>query len=250
MVTDIDIWFGVKFKQINEVSKNLMRRRTLVVVPAAPALATIEQDMDCDGQARTGSYLEAIREADFAIYDSFYLKLLLIMLRGRWVKKYSGVRFLAGFTALLSEASGARVLLLDPSSEASERNSKWLESRSPNTNVTSYVCPIYGPGLVQDSNLLEVITKTNPDYVLINLGGGTQERVGLYIKRSGAGADLQGIICTGAAIAFETGEQVKIYPWVDRVGLGWLARIMDKPATYGRRYLSAVGLVRVFWKHA
>ena len=53
---------------------------------------------------------------------------------------------------------------------------------------------------MSDIKLLKAIKKFKPDYIIINLGGGTQEILGMYIKKN-----LKfktSILCTGAAISF------------------------------------------------
>ena len=55
------------------------------------------------------------------------------------------------------------------------------------------------------------------------------------------------IICTGAAIAFETGQQARLPIWVDKLYLGWLARIIQSPQPFLIRFLKAFRLVYVFY---
>ena len=55
------------------------------------------------------------------------------------------------------------------------------------------------------------------------------------------------IICTGAAIAFQTGSQAKIPNWVDTIYLGWFARIIQNPRLFFMRFLKAFRLVYVFY---
>ena len=59
--------------------------------------------------------------------------------------------------------------------------------------------------------------------MIINLGGGVQEKLGLYLKRN-LNHETK-IICTGAAIAFLTGLQANIPNIVDKIYMGWLWRI-------------------------
>ena len=56
-----------------------------------------------------------------------------------------------------------------------------------------------------------------------------------------------GIICTGAAIAFLTGAQATLPNWVDKIYMGWLARIIQNPLQFFMRYLKAFRLIYVFY---
>jgi UDP-N-acetyl-D-mannosaminuronic acid transferase (WecB/TagA/CpsF family) len=71
----------------------------------------------------------------------------------------------------------------------------------------------------------------------VGLGGGTQERLGLYLKRNLSYKPA--IHCIGAAVAFLSGDQVRIPVWVDHAGLGWLWRSASNPPVYVPRYWAA-----------
>ena len=88
--------------------------------------------------------------------------------------------------------------------------------------------------------MIKKINKIKPNYILINIGGGTQEILGLYIKTK-----LQNkmpIVCTGAAISFFTKEQAPINHIIDSLYLGWLIRLLFNPKIFFKRYLSAFKL--------
>jgi UDP-N-acetyl-D-mannosaminuronic acid transferase (WecB/TagA/CpsF family) len=73
--------------------------------------------------------------------------------------------------------------------------------------------------------------------VVVTIGGGTQERLGLYLKRHLS--YLPAIHCIGAAIAFLSGDQVHIPTWADRRYLGWLFRCVSNPKRFVPRYWDA-----------
>ena len=57
---------------------------------------------------------------------------------------------------------------------------------------------MYKKNNVKDINLLNRIDVLKPDYIIINIGGQTQEVLGIYIKEN-LNYNIK-IICTGAAI--------------------------------------------------
>jgi hypothetical protein len=115
---------------------------------------------------------------------------------------------------------------------------------------------------------------------MINLGGGVQERLGLYLRDelakigkaqsgksealsangqdsdtfalgslpSAAPAYRPALICTGAAIAFLSNRQVNIPPWADRLFLGWLMRSLSEPTKFVPRYWHSLRLAALLWK--
>jgi UDP-N-acetyl-D-mannosaminuronic acid transferase (WecB/TagA/CpsF family) len=91
-----------------------------------------------------------------------------------------------------------------------------------------YLAPMYGEQEnISDPELLARIERIRPQACVLTLGGGTQERVGLYLKRNLS--YLPAIHCIGAAIAFLSGDQVKIPVWADPLYLGWLYRSISEP---------------------
>jgi UDP-N-acetyl-D-mannosaminuronic acid transferase (WecB/TagA/CpsF family) len=96
---------------------------------------------------------------------------------------------------------------------------------------------MYTEEKIADPALLERIERIRPQHVILTLGGGTQERAGLYLKRNLS--YLPAIHCIGAAIAFLSGDQVRIPVWADRSYLGWLYRSISEPRRYVPRYWNA-----------
>jgi hypothetical protein len=75
---------------------------------------------------------------------------------------------------------------------------------------------------------------------MINLGSGTQEVLGNYLKKN---LNYKpSIICTGAAISYFTKQQAPLTNFLDFMFLGWLVRIIFNPITFLPRYLSAFKL--------
>ena len=91
-----------------------------------------------------------------------------------------------------------------------------------------YYAPIYDKnGCIKDEKLLSRIESFSYDYVFIQLGGGTQERLGLYLNEELS--YKPSILCTGAAIAFLSGQQIRIPKWADKFYLGWLLSCVSNP---------------------
>ena len=85
------------------------------------------------------------------------------------------------------------------------------------------------------------MNKIKPDYILTNIGGGRQEILGLYLKRSLKIKTT--ILCTGAAISFFTKDQAPINKLVDQFYLGWFLRLIFNPLVFSKRYLYSLKLI-------
>ena len=200
----------------------------LVVVPAAPALRNLAHDK---------RYRDALLGADFAIADSALMVLLWNLIQGDRIPKLSGLRYLRALVEREEfRAEGASFWVM-PTEASACRNVAWLSENGiqlPEEDV--YLAPMYGPS-IEDEELLRRLEKRRPHHIVLGLGGGTQERLGLYLKQNLSYRPA--IHCIGAAIAFLSGDQVRIPVWVDHAGLGWLWRSLSDPRLYGPRYWEA-----------
>ena len=108
------------------------------------------------------------------------------------------------------------------------------------------MAPVYGKS-ISDPTLLKLIDERRPRHIVVTLGGGTQERLGLYLR--GMLGCKPSIHCVGAAIAFLSGDQVFIPRWADRFYLGWLFRCLSDPRRYMPRYWDARKLLSLMVRY-
>ena len=210
----------------------------LLVVPAAPALKDI---------ASNDAYREALINADVAIPDSALMVILWNRLQGDTVKRLSGLKYIRELLLRPDARTPGNTFWVMAGSASSTNNLKWLADQGivvPPQCV--YEAPMYRAELI-DEPLLERLRDTRPRHIIVTIGGGTQERLGLYLKRN---LDyLPAIHCIGAAIAFLSGDQVRIPNWADKFYLGWLFRCVASPSRYVPRYWSAARLVPLMWRY-
>ena len=93
----------------------------------------------------------------------------------------------------------------------------------------------------------KLIEERRPRHIVVSIGGGTQERLGLYLR-----SELNckpSIHCIGAAIAFLSGDQVQIPRWADHIYLGWLFRCLSNPRRYMPRYWDARKLLSLMIRY-
>ena len=93
---------------------------------------------------------------------------------------------------------------------------------------------------------MNIANRIQPNYIILNLGGGVQEILGYYLKKNLKSKTK--IICTGAAISFFTKDQAPINRLLDIFFLGWVTRIIFKPSIYLPRYLKAFKLFQIVYK--
>ncbi len=230
---------GVNF-YIGNVQGAIRRiaRGGLLVVPAAPALKDV---------AWNEEYREALTNADVAIADSAFMVLLWNFLQGDSIPRLSGLKYLRELLLEDEVRMPGNTFWVMAGSASSEKNVAWLNSEGIEVpRECIYEAPMYS-SKIEDKELIARLQTTRPKHVLITVGGGTQERLGLYLKRN---LDyLPSIHCIGAAIAFLSGDQVRIPEWADRLYLGWLLRCLSSPRRFVPRYLSAPRLIPLLWRY-
>ena len=211
----------------------------LLVVPAAPALKDLQIHP---------AYREALLAADMVIPDSAYMVLIWSLIgTGRRIRRLSGLAYLRELLRRDQVRRIGSTFWIMAGAQSAALNLSWLRQQDiliPSTHV--YQAPIYGSisgSPLQDPELLNRVEQLRPDHIVVTVGGGTQERLGLYLRQNLS--YLPGIHCIGAAIAFLSGDQVAIPAWADTLYLGWLFRVLDDPKRYGPRYWAARDLLRL-----
>ena len=226
---------GIKFNNLtfDEINNKLHNKSNLLVAPAASALSQIDINKE---------YHQSLKEADIVILDSGFFCILLRIFKGLSVNRLSGYLFLKKFLSLNFKKK-IKFFLVEPSKKDLIINKSYLNKKKIN-NITSYVAPKYNTEKFKDFKLLKKIRQKKPRFIIVNIGGGVQEKLGLYIKKN---IKFKcSIICTGAAIAFLTKRQAPINNFIDRLYLGWLIRTLFDPTKFFMRNLSSLKLVKFF----
>lgn len=222
-ILGIDFFLGRAQQAIDRMS-----RGGLLVVPAAPALKDIQTN---------AGYREALLNADLVIADSAFMALVWNYLQKDSIKRLSGLEYLRELLRREDVRRSGGCLWVMASELSAERNLAWLKCEGIDVPCECvHIAPLHGDE-VSDPELLEMIERLRPRHVIVTIGGGTQERLGLYLKQNLS--YLPAIHCIGAAIAFLSGDQVYIPVWADKFYLGWLFRSLSQPSRYFPRYWNA-----------
>lgn len=223
-ILGIDFFQGTAAEAVEQMS----RRGGLLVVPAAPAL----KDMD-----RSAAYRNALLGADMAITDSAFMVLIWNRIAKPAITRLSGLEYLRELLSQPAARQPGNTVWVMASPVSAERNLQWLrESGIEVPAECVYMAPLYGAE-IEDAALLETLERLRPAHMVVTVGGGTQERLGLYLKQRLSYRPA--IHCIGAAIAFLSGDQVYIPVWADKLYLGWLFRSLSEPKRYVPRYWDA-----------
>lgn len=233
-ILGIDFFHGTA----REAVDRMRTQGGLLVVPAAPAL----KDLDTWPE-----YREALTAADMALTDSAFMVMIWNQLQRSRIRRLSGLEYLRELLTHDDVREPGNTLWVMASEASAECNLQWLEDQGVEVPAQYvYLAPFYG-GELQDSVLLERLQQLRPKHVIVTIGGGTQERLGLYLRRHLT--YVPSIHCIGAAIAFLSGDQVHIPVWADRFYMGWLFRSLSEPKRYVPRYWDARKLFRLMLRY-
>lgn len=233
-ILGIDFFHGTAREAVNQMRD----QGGLLVVPAAPALKDLQTRPE---------YREALICADMALTDSAFMVMIWNRLQGRRISRLSGLEYLRELLTHDDVRRAGNTLWVMAGSNSAACNLDWLHTQGvyvPSECI--YIAPHYGSDLA-DPALLERIEQLRPKHVIVTIGGGTQERLGLYLRRRLS--YVPSIHCIGAAIAFLSGDQVQIPIWADRLYMGWLFRSVSEPKRYVPRYWDARKLFRLMLRY-
>ena len=112
------IFRGIHFNNYSKKKINkLFKKNGLLVLPAGPGLANINNDK---------IYLKALRNSDHVLFDSGYFVLLLKILKNIKVEKVSGYLFFKYLIKHLQKNKFKKLLSIDPNNTLSINNYKFF----------------------------------------------------------------------------------------------------------------------------
>jgi UDP-N-acetyl-D-mannosaminuronic acid transferase (WecB/TagA/CpsF family) len=211
------------------------RNGGFLVIPAASALCQAAEDENLWG---------ALLSADYAIMDSGYLSLLLKFRRSPRPPRISGFQLLENLICAdpVINIRERRILWVAPDCDEEDRIASHLAQHGFRPELQRYYnAPFYEREEdFHDTALLEIAGEFCPQWIVLCIGGGRQEKLGAFLRQQ-IGREAA-IIGSGAAIGFFTGGQAPITRGIDRLYLGWLVRILHDPRRFLPRYAAAVKL--------
>ncbi|GAA5118381.1 WecB/TagA/CpsF family glycosyltransferase [Luteolibacter yonseiensis] len=207
--------------------------------------------------------MSAYQASDWAVVDGGYVALVLRMCFGRHLPRISGLQILQRLVGEKSRRSipfhERRILWVVPTAEEKDRIDYYLEDQGfPHQLRHWYYAPFYRKTEdFQDEALAAKVAEVRPDWIILCIAGGKQEKLGHFLRSLSSGSPESGleaegpdeasaegtsrpkgpvILCTGGAIAFLSGGQANIPTWADRLYLGWFFRITSSPKVFLPRY--------------
>jgi N-acetylglucosaminyldiphosphoundecaprenol N-acetyl-beta-D-mannosaminyltransferase len=134
----------------------------------------------------------------------------------------------------LSLLRGHRHFFYGGAPGVAERLAANLLMQMPELQIAGTYTPPYGPlGARQESELVAIVAKTQPDIFWVGLSTPKQERfMAEYLER----LDVKLMAGVGAAFDLHAGLRRDAPGWVKSAGLQWIHRLWQEPRRLGPRY--------------
>ncbi|MCX7644528.1 MAG: WecB/TagA/CpsF family glycosyltransferase [Rhodobacteraceae bacterium] len=153
--------------------------------------------------------------------------------------------------AALAARKGVALALLGSTEPALRAAARQLEADHPGLAVAACLAPPMGfdpTGTAADA-LLDAVSASGARICLLALGAPKQE----ILAARGLARHLGlGFVSIGAGLDFIAGRQRRAPPWVRRIAMEWLWRMLSDPRRLARRYLDCAlvlpGLVRAAYR--
>ena len=192
----------------------------------------VDHIVQCQEDARLR---EAYATVSLSLADGVPVVLASRLLRRPLPEKVSGADLVAPLVRRAAER-GWRVVLLGGGPGIAERAAARLTEDHAGLNVVGTLSPhidLNGP-IEGRRELLRAVADMRPDIVLVALGAPKQE---LWIHESQSALAPAVLLGIGATLDFVAGAVRRAPPWVSRIGLEWLYRLVCEPRRLWRRYL-------------
>ena len=103
---------------------------------------------------------------------------------GNRIPKLSGLKYLRALLEKPEFREPGETFWVMPTAASAQRNLRWLHESGLEVHSDDvHLAPLYGHTIL-DEDLLERIEERRPKHIVIGIGGGTQERLGLYLKHN------------------------------------------------------------------
>ncbi len=215
---------------------SITERGLVDLVVTGPGRWIITPNLDILRQGCTKPEIaELLRRADILVADGMPLIWASRLQRTPLPERVSGSHIIWSIPEAAAKA-GKSIFLMGGAPGAAEACAAVLKERFPTLQVTGTHCPPFGfeKSESEMTSARAAIAAKPADIVFVALSFPKGERLIEKIRDVAPGSWWIGV---GVSFSFVAGEIKKAPPWMQRLGLEWLHRLVQEPRRLARRYL-------------
>jgi N-acetylglucosaminyldiphosphoundecaprenol N-acetyl-beta-D-mannosaminyltransferase len=196
-------------------------------------LTTVNPEFVVEAQ-QDKAFREIINNAALALPDGIGLLKAARFLKTTPLPERVPGSDLVGRLAELSHQKGYRIYFLGAREGVAEKAIEKLKARYPNLQVAG--CYAGSPAIEENEAIVQRILPTQPDILLVAYGAPKQDK---WIARNLQRLQIPVCIGVGGSFDFIAGKTKRAPPWLRRLHLEWLHRLIMQPWRW-RRIWNAV----------
>jgi len=176
-------------------------------------------------------YLKILQSMDLVYPDGISIVWGSRLLGGCKLKKMTGADWIFNFCQL-AERSGISIYIIAGKPGVAKHACKSLINKYPKLKICGIRDGYYSE--ISEDDLIDEINNVSPDVVFVGMGVPIQEE---WIDSHRA--EISAPVCWGVGALFDyvAGIEPRVPPWMNKLGLEWLWRLIVDPLGKWKRYL-------------
>jgi N-acetylglucosaminyldiphosphoundecaprenol N-acetyl-beta-D-mannosaminyltransferase len=238
---------------IDDVTMDEAIERIVVLVASGRQSGRAHQVVTTNADFLTNAVHDAVlrrvlRRADVSIPDGMPIVWASRLLRRRLRERVTGADLVPALARRLA-ASGGSMYFLGAAPGIAAAAARQLEAAHPGVRIVADPGPVFRRTDELDPAALAPIRDARPDVLCVAFGNPKQD---LFIDRFASELGVPVAIGVGGTFDLLVGEKRRAAPWIQRLGLEWVFRMVQEPRRLARRYgrdfvVLAPRLVRQWW---
>jgi N-acetylglucosaminyldiphosphoundecaprenol N-acetyl-beta-D-mannosaminyltransferase len=238
---------------IDDVTMDEAIERIVVLVASGRETGRAHQVVTTNADFLTNAVHDAalrrvLRRADLSIPDGMPIVWASRLLRRRLRERVTGADLVPALARRLA-ASGGSMYFLGAAPGIAAAAARQLEAAHPGVRIVADPGPVFRRADELDPAALGPIGDARPDVLCVAFGNPKQD---LFIDRFASELGVPVAIGVGGTFDLLVGEKRRAAPWIQRLGLEWVFRMVQEPRRLARRYgrdvvVLAPRLARQWW---
>lgn len=198
-------------------------------------IATVNPEFIVAAQ-KDSEFKKILNETDLCVVDGFGLKIGAIISGQKIGDRITGVDLTWEICKIASE-KGYTMFLLGGKEGVAKKTGEVMQKKYPNLKIVGTYA-----GKPNDQQTLDIISKANPNILLVAFGAPKQDKF-IYNLKSHFSSHISNLhlaIGVGGTFDYISGKIPRAPKFIRSLGLEWLYRLFRQPSRIGRIYTAVI----------